>query len=60
MWSLLISLAVIFVFWLAGQALGFSISLAGSIVLSILLTLIVNLIAGAIHHRRDVRRFEGA
>ena len=60
MWMLVVSLAVIVVFWLAGQMLGFSISLAGSIVLSILLTLIVNLVVGAIHHRRDVRRFEGA
>ena len=53
--SLAISILAIVALWLVGLALGFRISVIGSILLSVGLTLVVNLILGGMRHRRDVR-----
>ncbi len=42
--SLLILIAAVCVLWLIGQAVGFQISIVGSILLSIALTILVNLL----------------
>lgn len=54
--SIVISLAVIVVAWFVGQAVGFHISLSGSVVLTIGLTLVLNFVL-AVLHRRSVRRW---
>lgn len=53
--SILISVALIVGMWLVGQAMGFHVSVIGSIALTVGLTLVLNLLLGAFR-RRDVRR----
>ena len=54
--SLMISILAIVGFWLIGQAVGFHLSLIGSIVLTVALTVILNLVLGLIRSRRLRRR----
>lgn len=42
--SLLISIGLIIVLWLVGQAFGFRVSVLGSVALTIVLTIVMNLI----------------
>ena len=54
--SLMISILAIFAFWLIGQAVGFHVSLVGSIALTAVLTVFLNLAIGAYRSRRLRRR----
>lgn len=50
--ALLISLALIFVVWLVGRAVGFHISLVGSLGLTVVLTVVLNLVLAGVSRRR--------
>ncbi len=53
--AVLVSVLTIVAFWLVAQALGFNVSLLGSVGLTIALTVIVNLVLAALTMRRSNR-----
>ena len=50
--SIVVSVVLLFVVWLVGQATGFHVSLLGSIGLTVALTVIINLVVGAMARGR--------
>jgi hypothetical protein len=53
--ALLVSAVLLLIVWVVGKAVGFEVSLLGSLGLTVVLTLILNVVIGAVSRRN--RRF---